>query len=400
MRFFLDAAFVVLVVLIVAIPKSGAYVNQLPLYLNYVFIAALMAPMFLLRILFIGKVSIPYLRYLSLVSPFWVIWIACYALYGYESLGFFVGQLYIFFIIPIFFLLIEIHLSARRYLLVENALRVSVRLAASFGIFSFFYAVIFGDYFNIPYLTTAGGEVVEEVWQKNNKRENLYKLVSTYNNGNIYGVCMLMLAPLYFIAEKRRLFLAIFFLSIVLTLSRTAWAGLAVALVLIGMSRMTRLRVVGLFFGMSAFLSLIYMFSLRVGGDDFLLDSSLGNRDLYFWMLDEFRFFPSEPIGVIIEIPYISIYYDFGLLGVLAFILFMLAPLMIGGASPFAKEYPARLRAVNAGLWIYIAMTFSDGAMILVPSMLIYTLLIMIKFYLIRSKGIDTRYQFSQKEIH
>ncbi len=61
---------------------------------------------------------------------------------------------------------------------------------------------------------------------KDINRGGLFKLISTYNNGNVYGAAMLILLPLFDAIETRKwrkLFLRI---ALVLTLSRSVWIGL------------------------------------------------------------------------------------------------------------------------------------------------------------------------------
>ena len=52
------------------------------------------------------------------------------------------------------------------------------------------------------------------------------KLISTYNNGNIFGVCTLMLFPIFYKNTKSKLKIFIVVLALLLTLSRTVWIGL------------------------------------------------------------------------------------------------------------------------------------------------------------------------------
>jgi len=56
---------------------------------------------------------------------------------------------------------------------------------------------IFKTDIEIPYFTINAADV-GEVADKYNQRGNIMKLISTYNNGNIFGVCTLMFFPLFY----------------------------------------------------------------------------------------------------------------------------------------------------------------------------------------------------------
>ena len=82
--------------------------------------------------------------------------------------------------------------------------RTCVFLAAAWGIFLFFFRPLTGHFIEIPYITVNASDYGELENTKNIARGTLFKLISTYNNGNLYGVATLLLLPLYLQLEPRR----------------------------------------------------------------------------------------------------------------------------------------------------------------------------------------------------
>ena len=99
-------------------------------------------------------------------------------------------------------------------------------LVALYGIVLFVYKIVTGDWIEIPFLTINYGDVGLMDYKHINRGGDIFKLISTYNNGNIYGVCMLMLLPFYEQCEDKGWKTLIVKASLVLTLSRTVWIGL------------------------------------------------------------------------------------------------------------------------------------------------------------------------------
>lgn len=365
------------IILTVAIPKSGFYVASVPIYGIYMLIL-LTLPFLLLRE--IGhRRDRRSLLYLYLLCPFWVVWLATALSIGYESVAYLGGHLFVFLLVPVFFFLLGNSQEARSLKTLETTLRLSMNFVAAFGLVSFVHTLQSGDYLNLPYLTTAGGGGPLDVWQRNNQRGDLFKLVSTYNNGNIYGLCIATLTPLYFQLQRSRLWRCVLLASLVLTLSRTVWLLTLLSLLLIYGQRLNLKKLLGIaVLGLISVGAMLYLAQF-LGGNDFLLDGSLGNRNKFFWMVDDLKFLPSEKIGAITEIPYLSIYYRFGLLGLLTFALFICAPLFIGNPSPFSRRLDATQRAINSGIVLYLFASLSDSALLFVPSYACYSLLIFLK---------------------
>ncbi|TLP78387.1 hypothetical protein FEA48_04090 [Pseudomonas nitroreducens] len=375
----------IVVVFLVALPKSGFYAGSTPIYSLYLIVPVITPILLMLRLNTPVRQIGPLLRCTLAIAPFWAVWGATALFIGHENVGYLGGHLFVFILIPAFFYLLSLLYNERTQATIYRTLTLCIRAVAVFGIISFLNAVLTGDYLNIPYLTTGGGDDVLSVWQRNNQRGELFKLVSTYNNGNIYGLCMAMLTPLYFRLEHRSLFKVILLASMILTLSRTVWLLTVLALLMTYGQGLTLRRLTALCASLVVCAAAaIFLSANYLGGDRFLMDSSLGNRDQFFWMLDEFRLMPQEPISAITEIPYLSIYHDFGLIGLAGFALFFISPLLIGNPSPFSLRLLPDLRAVNAGVLIYLFASLSDSALLFVPSFACYGFLAFLKLSLSR----------------
>ncbi|MFD2579036.1 hypothetical protein ACFSTD_11345 [Novosphingobium colocasiae] len=97
------------------------------------------------------------------------------------------------------------------------------------GLMNFVLYPIIKNIIQIPYVTVNVADY-GTIFLRNNTRGPFLKLLSTYNNGNLYGDCMLMLAPIYFLYERSRVWMLMLIAALVCTLSRTVWIGmLAVA---------------------------------------------------------------------------------------------------------------------------------------------------------------------------
>ena len=77
-----------------------------------------------------------------------------------------------------------------------NVLKISIMFISLYGIFLFTYRIIFGEYIELPYLTVNFNDI-GTLEGKNNDRLGIFKLISTYNNGNIYGVCAVSYTHLF-----------------------------------------------------------------------------------------------------------------------------------------------------------------------------------------------------------
>ncbi|MBI3900572.1 MAG: hypothetical protein HY324_00310 [Chlamydiia bacterium] len=201
-------------------------------------------------------------------------------------------------------------------------------------------------------------------------RNGFFKLISTYNNGNIYGICLLILLPLYLFLDTSRWKKGAVFFSLLLTFSRTVWIGTLFSFLITSLFASQKKRLFhflltsGIGIGVLVIVAQISGFNLS-----FFFDGALGGRIEQFEVLDTTTFFPSAPFREILEIVYLSILSSFGILGLIAFLLSMIGPLLIA-----IHSFPPCLirKRILCGLVNYLFVSLSDGAILLIPVLSFY----------------------------
>ena len=227
-------------------------------------------------------------------------------------------------------------------------------------------------FFYIPLLTANlhDADIIELT--KCIARGDFFKLISTYNNGNIYGICLLMILPYYQIIEENRWKKRLLKLSLILTLSRTIWVGLFISEIMTQffihpLNRRTLIKLLsrwGIFIGLVGII--IYYLGYNVS---FAFDPTLGGRINQFKSIEETSWFGQSPFAGFQEIVYLSVLKNFGLFGLFSFILSMTAPLAIYLA---ACKTSLHKKGLLAGLFLYLIISCSDGAILLIPVMAFY----------------------------
>lgn len=254
---------------------------------------------------------------------------------------------------------------------IARALRWALRFAVLWGVMNFLFYAAWKDFIEVPYLTINAGDA-GEIFAKNNRRGSLMKLISTYNNGNIFGVCMVMLWPLYMKVEPKRIFKLLFVLAVVLSLSRTAWFGLIAATLLCVLSGHLRALNsslwIGIFFGTGL---VVLLLPLLGWTPDSLVNANLGGR---IRTIDDLS--PTlwgSPNIRIPELIYVGLYQSFGVLG---FTLVLLA-LFLGPLYGIANwnELSELRRGAVLGTLSYLLTAAIDGAFVFPPTLLLFLFL-------------------------
>jgi hypothetical protein len=371
-----SAVLLFLVTFLLILPKGGLKLAGIPITWGYL---GLGLTLLWLPLALLGGRSLPLrtvrLACLALLVPFQVISWAALLANGMGGVGFTISFLTTFFVVPVVMVLVlGIHLDQLDLSLLLRAVRIGVLLVAAYGIFLFFYRLSTGSFIEIPYLTVNVGDV-GQLEGKHIDRGGIFKLISTYNNGNIYGISMLILLPLYTYLEPRVSRQMIVKSSLILTLSRTVWAGLLAYEVLHRLYvRRLSWRTVGVLLSWLALaaIGVWYALSLLGRGVAFLLDRRFGGRIDQLAFLTDASILPSEEFETIVEMVYLSVLHNFGVVGLTFFLVAMTGPLILhlGRFLPYA-ESPFK-KSLALGLIVYLIVALSDGAILYIPVMALY----------------------------
>jgi len=379
-----------LAVFLVLFPKGGLKVGPIPLTWGY----GLLGVTLILGLPFwilgnSARVSRGSLAVFSCLVPLQLLFIYSVLVNGIDDFGFALSDFVAFFVLPVAFLIIFPKFLGK--IRMEHLLRMIrwlIFLAAAYGIFLFWWRLATGKYIEIPFLTVNADDLGTLDTKYNSRPDGLFKLISTYNNGNQYGVATLLFLPLFDMCEHSRLRKLIVRVALMLTLSRTVWIGLIlneaidifryVRHDLVSSQRLsvrcsTFFRVGRLALLSAVVLGMTFLFS----GVSFLFDSSLGGRTEYFDHLGQLTLLPSQPVAQFAEIIYLSALTMLGWAGLATILLLFCSPLLI---SIFFSEL--RRTAIQAaalqGLVLYIALAAMDGALNYIPTMAFYWFLWML----------------------
>ncbi|HLB53090.1 MAG TPA: hypothetical protein VJK48_05210 [Chlamydiales bacterium] len=253
-----------------------------------------------------------------------------------------------------------------------SLLKKGIFVISLYGVFLFFFKFFTGNFLEIPFVTVNFHDL-GNLEGKHIDRGTFFKLISTYNNGNIYGICLLMLLPLYLFLEQTRWKKGIVFLSLLLTFSRTVWVGSLFSFFITALfASQKRSLLRSLLIGGIA-ISIIFIATYLSGFTlSFLFDTALGGRIEQFEIVKVATFFPNAPFREILEIVYLSILASFGIVGLATYLLSMIGPIVIA-----YNTFPLCIvrRRILCGLVNFLFVSFSDGALLLIPVLAFYWIL-------------------------
>jgi hypothetical protein len=203
-----------------------------------------------------------------------------------------------------------------------------------------------------------------------------------------------MLLPLYLHLEQKNWKTRIVKLSLILTLSRTVWFGLfIVELIQILAHRKKTIYPPRLGMNLEGVqqerpyshnliklsINLFVLIALMVGAVfllnqdiSFIFDTTLGGRHSEFSDLKPFYWVGRTSFNGLSEIVYLSIYKNFGIFGLITFLVGITSPLWISYLShrPTKPLLPAK--PILTGLLVYLIVSCIDGAILLIPVMAFY----------------------------
>jgi hypothetical protein len=374
-----------LILFLILFPKGGVKVGEVPLTWGYLLLGATLPVLSLIRLthypIYVRRST---LLVMGCLVPFNILFYYSYRQNGIGSFGNFASTFVSFTVLPAAFLLVYPYFFRRiDGVRLERLFRFCVLGAAAFGIFLFVLYPLTGQLLEIPYLTVNADDYGLLESTKHIARGPFLKLISTYNNGNLYGVATLILLPLYDHFEPKRWRRTVLKFALILTLSRTIWIGLIVdqlfSLVQVlaqNTRHFPRFRVgpaikQGVFIGITLS-AIVAGLVLTLGDISFLFDKELGGRSgVIVASIENVTWLPAHPINGFLEVVYASALMDYGVLGLLAIILIFISPILIflGGRGP--AQSPVRIAAFK-GLLLYMILAGIDGAIDLIPVMAFY----------------------------
>ena len=368
------ATVTLLFIFLIFFPKAGIKISEIPITFGYIFLALVgiyltatgIASGQLTRMNRWGGIA------LSALIPLQIYSVISMFFLGSENIGLSVAYIVSFVALPTIFLFcFRNSISKIDTESLLNHLRVAVTFVAIYGIFLFIWRIQMGYFIEIPYLTVNADDVGELDTKNINRGDGILKLISTYNNGNIFGVCMLMLLPLYDVVQRSRILKLTVRVALVLTLSRTVWLGLFAYEVLAAFYVRGAKREAIIVLAASTVVIVIGVsLALQFLGLDisFLFDSNLGGRadTLYATKLD---LLPGREVIFPSEIIYANIINAFGIMGLILFCLAMFTPVL---AAWRYSRFGRINRALVLGMIMFLVCGLSDGPMLLIPVMAIY----------------------------
>lgn len=361
---------------LIVFPKGGFKAGEVPLTFGYM----LLALFFLLSLIGILLRKERVLRRnvfiaISSTIPFQLLILLSFYYNGITNLGMAISIIASFIFLPWAMILVfEYYLNKMDYSYLFKMIKWSVFMVAIYGIILFLYFQVTGKYFEIPYLTVNIDDA-GTLTDKYNMRGDISKLISTYNNGNIYGISLLIMLPLYSYLENSKIKKITVNLSIIFTLSRTVWAGLLIyyllKIIYINKSKVKAVilgivGISGLYFTITKLLDLMQMNS------SFVLDSSMGGRSEQFQLLKSIGFLSYNPFDGIGEITYVFIFEFFGVIGMIFFILAMCTPIILHFMKWNSFSNSVYKKSLVSGLIIYLLISWSDGAVQYIPVTVFY----------------------------
>lgn len=361
-----------LIFYIIALPKGGIKVLGIPLTIGYLLTTLLLG----LAMLRASRLALPLDRILALLPCVLLgIWSALVvAVNGTSSTSFTIAYFVSLLYLPFFGMIAFSGLTLDDYhVQIESAFVWAVRFIVTYGIFLFFFKQVTGQWIEIPYLTVN----VADVGQLDDKyinRGGIFKLISTYNNGNIFGVSIAMMAPLYLALERRRWVGWALYFAMFLTLSRTAWIAAIMIMAMRNLSRGVR-PITLIYLAVGALLAGLMIVGIlnALGADlSFLFDRNLGGRAQQLDVLTDIQFIPDVQVAALPEIVYLGMLRYYGVPGLLLFVAHLILPSFILWAEGVRLLSTSRASACLQGLVVYVVVAGADAAYSFIPVMMIF----------------------------
>jgi hypothetical protein len=277
--------------------------------------------------------------------------------------------------------------------LVIGVMRYSIFIVVVYGFISFLSLNFLNQLIGIPFITYTGSEFI--INERNIDRGALLKMISTYNNGNILGINLLIwgFLPIAFYQKSSPIILNGLRAVFLLTLSRTVWLGWILSEIILNtFFRKWNMQKFGFFVFIPIASACVYLVISAFFVDPlaFLFDTQLGGR--LYQVQSEFELISSVPFDGIREIVYAGMVKNFGYIGFFLFFVSWFWMLFIP-----VRRYQTKL--LKFCIFIYAILCGSDGAFVVLPTQSTYWFIVQMYFFcllleLAESKG---RYRSGDK---
>ncbi len=380
-----------LTLFLILFPKGGIKFGDVPLTWGYMLLGLTLPVLAIVRLFaFPLRARRGAVAALASLIPFLLVF--CYSTKqnGVDSFGEAISTFTSLFVLPFAFLLIyPVFLPFVDGAKLDRLFRFSIFSAAAFGIFLFFLYPLTGHLFEVPYLTVNAGDYGMIETYKHINRGAYLKLISTYNNGNVYGVATLILLPLYNALEPRLWRRNTLKLALILSLSRTVWFGLVVEqlLSLVRLGANAALTFPRIALGPAAKRGSVILLTgggILIGLSftsrnlAFLFDSQLGGRtDTLRAAAQNVTWLPAIPVQLFGEVVYATALSSYGITGLLSIVLIFTLPYFLLLRDQSSVRSPLRMAALK-GLLLYMILMFIDGAINFIPVMAFYWFVYMV----------------------
>jgi hypothetical protein len=351
-------------------PKGGFKIGDAPITWGYMLLSLLS-----LALIIRGNFRIhpPRLQAWFLLMPFQAMFCLSWILHGSPPVTMGIAFFISFFFLPtIFFCLLSETIEKINLPYLLKLIKNGILFVSCFGIFLFLFKATTGKTIEIPFITINYHDIGTIEFKCNN-RGFVFKLISTYNNGNLYGISLLILLSLYCYIEKRTWAQQILKLSLILTFSRTVWIGLVFNQILHNclVAKHTVNTIIKFCLKSAIFVAFFVGIIAYVGiPATFFMDNNLGGRVHQLKVLESTTFFPDQPFELFGEIVYLSVLEQFGLLGLFAYLLAMISPIFL--AFMYRRQMNPLRKSLICGLMTYLFISASDGAILLIPVLVFY----------------------------
>lgn len=375
-----ELLFFLAVLLVIIIPKGGFKIAGIPITWGYLYLGFLMllSVFIILNRYKFTVMNKPFIAYIATL-PFVIYFTIHLLINGYTgTFGNLISFYVSFVFLPLlFYIFLSSFLVKIKSAYIETILSKAVLIISIYGIFLFMYKQITGHFLEIPYITVNVADLGELDTSKFNQRGSVSKLISTYNNGNIFGVCTLMLFPVFYKNTNSKTQILLVVLALLLTLSRTVWIGLMFYFLFLYRNQLVKLVKIYLLGGLILLLlgAIIMTRYFQYGSlSGFILDSNLGGRILQIRKTNEITFFGSGVYRVIEEIVYLSIFKQFGLMGLFLFCVSFFTPIYL-----YLKTKNNNY-CYFIGILVYLFVCLSDGCILLIPTLAFFYFITVMTF--------------------